>query len=181
MKIIYLYLLVAFSTIFTTSGQENNITLKTDQYDFLIGRKYVDPSELEGFTRHSSSWTTEKNGKMYGVSFFKTDDIVIMTTEHRYILGSKSPIDKEGLDMKSDSQHEKKIMDLLITSKDYDSCRGCLLSGKKKFQIITFHPIGEAQSRENIIASYKINIKTGKLKKTKHETYKTSRFPTKIL
>ena len=150
-KIIFLPLILL--SIICLVGQHNTIIVETDNFDFLIGKEYVEVSELGDFERGGGGWTTEVDGFMHGYSSIQHGPYTILSIEHRFM----SNQNEQG------TPHRKKILNIVVLDGAYSKCSNCLLPCSPEARIITIHPRFQPMNRDNILKAFLVDIKSGEV------------------
>lgn len=130
-------------------AQQEEILVETDMFDFLIGERYVDVSELGSFEKGACGYSTDSTGISRGTCKIFVDTLTIILSVHK------------GYEIGMGEAH--KILDLIVLNKESRTCGGCLLPNEVGERILTIHPTESPRIRESIVLTYSIDYESGKM------------------
>jgi len=151
-------------------AQTEDVFVDTDKFDYLIGKEYVGVEELGDF-KGSTTMIGGDQGGIIAWQLLKYQEYIIVTSEHRY------KNDTLGHDFFGRPKTSNVIMDVVVLNGEYDGCFGCLTSKNGKDKIWTIHPDETDElKRANILATLRIDRKTGKFTKADPDELKDHRW-----
>ncbi len=147
MNRIILILLLAMFSLNMGIAQDESILSNKSEYEYLIGLRYSNVRELEGFTYKSRLSMNRGNGIETSSTVLTIDKVQIYTSEIRKWDAS---IEK--------SQYE--IVDIIVLNGEFASCEDCYISDLKNVTIKTFHNIDDL-NKDTILLAYAKSYDTG--------------------
>ncbi len=159
-KSIFFSLFLVFAITVQSFCQSDKIVADSQPFQYLIGMKYFNTSELGDFIYEGSGSRIDANGIKNGHTNLLSGEQHIITSEF---------IVKDSIS----SKEIHRIVDIVVLNEFVRTCHGCLLTNKENTEVMTIHSRGEKNMTENsILAAFEINYKTGKYKKVNPEKYK---------
>ena len=148
----------------TVFSQRNDIVQDKDEFEYLIGQKYTDVSDLGFFSFNGRT-------SQYGPDMPETSCTTISNGDKVIVLWE---FVKQGRIMEGKIYE---IQDILVLDKSYTSCVNCFISRKEGIRIKSFHS-SEKMTRENAILAIELDENTRKIRivKIKGLEWKTPYF-----
>jgi len=151
---VFLISLALFSS--NAHCQTAEITSDTNEFDYLIGVKYKDVSELVGL-EFKTRTAMMKDDILTASTVFKKNNFQIFTSE-------VVNIDPES------GQRVYWIKDIIILNGNFAHCGGCLVTKNPNIEIESFHPL-KVKKKGSVLLAYEKNRTTGKFTLVNHKKY----------